>query len=157
MKWAAAFNPDLFCTQEKGYSPDQPSPSQLPGPYLLKRTLDRATGQVVGATREADSTEGAHLPWAEISAGAPSPQSTSSLGRMISGPHPTRGSPEHRIDPKDPRVRLRAPRIGRVPKPGRSAGFYLSKLDKVHRHSVTHALTCSYTCAGSPAWGSVVT
>lgn len=48
--------------------------------------------------------------------------------------------------PKDPRVRLRAPRIGRVPKPGRSAGFYLPKLDKVHRHSVTHSHLLLHMC-----------
>ena len=134
----------------------KPAPRSIPtGTHTWSSA--RATGQVVGATREAESTEGAHLPWAETSAGAPSPQSTSSLGRMISGPHPTSGPPEHRIDPKDPRVRLRGPRIRRVPKPGRSASFYLPKLDKVHRHSVTHALTCSYTCAGSPAWCSAAT
>ena len=78
--------------------------------------------------------------------GAPPPQSTSSPGRMISGPHPTRGLPERRMDPKDPRVRLRAPRIGRVPKPGRSAGFYLPKLDKVHGHSVTHSHLLLHMC-----------
>ena len=33
-----------------------------------------------------------------------------------------------------------------MPKPGRSASFYLPKLDKVHRHSVTHSHLLLHMC-----------